>query len=410
MKPSIIEDGKGVGWFDTETGKYEYRGEYNSVETILRRAKGFTEQVNPETEIAPYDPEDPHNEEWKDASDESITKQLRQLLSLYDDVEVKTEKQKSIQFFDGTDNVWKRRIYVDSPSDAPEWADVQQGEREGLYYETQGEAGGGQEGDAESFPQRLNTNYAVSSESLRDTDDNQKGRYASTMEVHTLENGDTIYTKAGEPDHMISEAMSDTVLDSMGVNAPMTAYNQETGEVHKEGVDGHTIGQITGAAYKFNFMIDNEVYDMMDEGVFDEDSYYEAVAGMIITGNDDLNSGNLLADDGGHFWVIDNDNLGERNMSYDPQEAAYIAESAMSYGKAMDMDVNKDELRQKVNDVAGRIWNEEEGAVTEEFNSALENAANHGVEDDPRNSTDAIKENITMNVEAAVNDELEWSS
>lgn len=413
MKPSIIEDGKGVGWFDTKTGEYEYDGEFDSVETILKRAKGFTDQVNPEVDLESYDPEIPHNEEWKDSSNEGITKQLKQLLALYDDVEIKKDKQKSVQFFDGSDGIWKRRIYINERTDAPEWADVQEGERGGLYYETAGTSEGQAQFGAPELsnpPKKLSTDYAIDSNDLRDTPDNQKGRYASTMEVHYHEDGTTVYTKSGEPDHMISESMSDTVLKSMDVNAPMTMYNQETGQIQKEGIDGYTVGQVTGSAYKFNHMKDDKVYEMQDEGVFDEDSYYEAVAGMIITGNDDLNAGNLLSDEGGHFWIIDNDNLGRRNMLYDPREAAILADSAMSYGKAMGMDVNRDGLRQKVKEVAGRIWDEENNSVTDEFDETLNSAAEtHGVENDEKNAAEAAAHNIRDNVEAAVNDNLEWT-
>jgi len=81
---------------------------------------------------------------------------------------------------------------------------------------------------------------------LTDNDDNQKGRYAfHDGRTYPEKSGDTIYTKRGEPDHMISEAcVPSLVLDSRGLY-PNDRIIRRSGEVHKEGIDGHTIGQIT---------------------------------------------------------------------------------------------------------------------------------------------------------------------
>jgi len=412
MKSKIKENNKDVGWIDVKTGEYEYDGDYKSIESTLKRVDGFTDQVEIEIDFD----EEYHNEEWTEASAREKRNQLEKLIDHYEDVEIDHEsEEKSMHFFQVNDGlISKRKIYVDSPQDAPEWADVQESEHNDdvYYYESRSRDGNGQivTDDERQIPDNLNP-AGGERQSVRRSGDDQSGRYADSMDVVSFEDGSSVYVKQAEPGHMISVAMSDTVLNSLGVNAPKTAYDPEgtvsnidsgDGVVYSEGIQGNTIGQLTGAAYNLPGMTPHYEPDDLNE-----DSYTDAVAGMIITGNDDLNSGNMIIDEEGEFWIIDNDNLGERNMQYDPQEANYIAESAESYANSLGIEFDLDELEQRIQEIAQSVWDDEDGAVNDVFLDNLQQAEEHGIDDGYQNATEAIKENLLMNIEAAANGDID---
>lgn len=405
MKISIKENNEKVGWYDAKNDEYEYDGKYSTVESILESTSGFTSlEVDIDDDLV-------GGEKWTPAEEKEKIRQLESLLQTYQDVSIQKSSLQLLEVNDGV--ISKRKVYVDGPNDGPEWADVQESEHNDdvYYYETRSRNENGEiVTDENGIPADLDPEGGERY-GIRLSDDDQSGRYADSMDVVEFEDGRSVYVKQAEPGHMISIAMSDTILNSLGSNAPKTAYDPEgsvsnidsgSGAVYSEGIDGQTIGQITGSAYNLPGMGNN-----YDRDKLDPDSFLESVAGMIITGNDDLNAGNLIADKEGDFWIIDNDNLGERNMMYDPQEAKYIADSAKSYANSLGIDFDFDSLEQKMQEMALSVWDEEEGAVTDVFLDSLEQAADHGIEDDPRNSTEAIKENILMNIDTIANGNID---
>lgn len=408
MKVNIIEDGKDVGWYNAEKDKYKYDGKYTTVETILNGASNFTDM---DIDMS-IDDGIVGGEKHKEANKEEKIRQVEHLLDSYKDIKIKKSKINLLQIEDGI--VSKRKVYVDGPNDGPDDVDVQESEHnEGVYYyETRARDDDGSlvSDDEREIPTEVDPSGGER-QSVRRSGDDQSGRYADSMDVVSFEDGSSVYVKQAEPGHMISVAMSDTVLNSLGVNAPKTAYDPEgtvsnidsgDGVVYSEGIQGNTIGQLTGAAYNLPGMTPHYEPDDLNE-----DSYTDAVAGMIITGNDDLNSGNMIIDEEGEFWIIDNDNLGERNMQYDPQEANYIAESAESYANSLGIEFDLDELEQRIQEIAQSVWDDEDGAVNDVFLDNLQQAEEHGIDDGYQNATEAIKENLLMNIEAAANGDID---
>lgn len=394
MKIKIQESGEKTGWYDLEEDEYNYEGKDPVIESILDKAEGFSEVK--EVQIDEGEEDIVGGEVWTASSQQTKLSQIRNLLEPFDDVKV--TKSSGFQVLVVEDNiVQKRRIYVDDPSDAPDWATVEEGPQEGLYYETQSSVD-------EGIPEFLDPSYATESEGIRESVDDRRGRYASTMQVHYMPGEDRkVYSKNAESSHMIGEFMSDSVFEAMGLEAPAVAYDPEEESIYKEGIEGSTLAQLTGNTERIVSQ------DRRDPDELDRDSYIEQVAAMIVTGNDDLNSGNMVADSTGEFWIVDHDNLGKRNLSYSPFEAAPIAESAINYAKNMGLEeITKSEIQEKVQDIASNAI-DEDGEVSQEFIDALTEAADHPIEGDEKNVTQAIQETLQMNIKAAYNEELEWT-
>lgn len=392
MKIEIQESGEETGWYDLETDEYEYDGDNNVIGSILERAEGFTEleEINidqGETEIV-------GGEVWTASSQHTKLEQIKNLVEPFDDVSIVKSSGYQVVFVEDK-VVQKRRIYVDHPDEAPDWATVEEGDRDGLYYETQSSVD-------EGIPRFLNPDYAESSESIRESSDDRRGRYASTMQVHHMSSGRKVYSKSAEPAHMIGEFMSDKVLESLGLEAPAVAYDPEEGKVYKEGIEGGTLAQLSG---------NTEMGVEMDRRPVEEynrESYIEQIAAMIITGNSDLNAGNMVADSDGDFWIVDHDALGKRNLGHNPWEASPITEAAIHYADNIGMDVSKEEIKQQVREIASNAV-DDEGNIKEEVMQGFNEAAQHNIDDRGKGVTESIMETLQMNIMAAYNQELEWT-
>lgn len=391
MKIRIQEDGDEVGWYQTDTDEYEYNGESSSIETILDGAESFV-QID-DIHIDEGEEDVVGGETWKESEEKEKADQIKKLLEPYSNVEIKKARVEML-IVDDDGIVQKRRIYIDDPSEAPEWADVEEGPQDGLYYETQSSV-------TDGVPEFLDPSYSEESVSISSSREDRRGRYASSMQRHEMPSGRTVYSKNAEPSHMIGEFMSDSVLEAMGMEAPAVAYDPEEDQVYKEGIEGDTIAQLTGVT---DLGVRRSNRDPED---LNEESYAEQVAAMVITGNDDLNSGNMIADEQGDFWIVDHDNLGKRNMSYNPWEAGVIVESAMDYAQSMGMEIDKDMIKEKVKELADELV-DEDGEIKDSFVDELSQAGDHQIEDE-KNTTQAIQETIQMNALAAHQDELEWT-
>lgn len=395
MKIKIHESGEKVGWYNLDNDEYEYNGENELIEQILSKAKGFTTVTDVENDNKDV----VGGEVWEESPEKVKSEQIENLLEPFDKVEIKKASYQVLEVEDGI--VEKRRIYVDNEAEAPEWATVEEGPQDGLYYETQSSVD-------EGVPQFLDVSYAEESEVLVESSDDQQGRYAASMKVHKMPSGQRVYSKKSGGNHMVGEIMSDRVIEAFGEEAPAVAFDPEEYAVYKEGIPGDTIGQISGTATSTS-------RTHRDPDDLNADSYMEQVALMILTGNDDLNSGNLLADDSGDFWIVDHDNLGKRNMEYYPNEAGALTEAAIDYANSMKIGdkVSRDKIKEKVREMASRVV-DENGDTTEEFQEALAQAGDHGMNEEDRPDmnegiTQSIQETIQMNVKAAINEELEWT-
>ena len=401
MKAIIYEEDDEVGKYNLKTDEYEYSGDYEFIESTLKTIEDMT--VISEVDIDIEDVEDGvvGGEVRQKADEEDKKQRLQKLVSNLNgvDVEFKNSTQKhSILIVDNDGIVDKRRVYVDSPEDAPDWADVQEGERkpDAYYYETKPSVSTGE------IPEFLDPQFANHSEPISDSIDDRRGRYASSMQRHDMGNNRSVYSKRAEPAHMIGEFMSDKVFEGLGLEAPAVAYDSENNKVYKEGIQGDTIAQLTGAT---ELGVRN---NRREPDELDEQSYVEQVSAMLLTGNDDLNSGNLVADSEGEFWVIDNDNLGNRNINYNPWDAGALVDSAMDYANSMGINIDKDMIKERVRELADEVT-DEDGEVSEDFINILDESGDNPIDDGARNSSEAIKENIIMNIQAINEQKLQWS-
>lgn len=402
MKATILEHGDETGEYNFKTDEYEYNGDYDIVESSMKMLGDMTVISEMELSIEEIENGLVGGETRQKADEEDKSQRLKSIISPLENIEIdidqtdKTNKHSILVVNDGI--VDKRRVYIDSPEEAPDWADVQEGDRDpdALYYETKPSVSSGE------IPEFLDPQFANSTESISESTDDRRGRYASSMKRHNMGNNRTVYSKSAQPKHMIGEFMSDTVFEELGIEAPAVAYDPDENRIYKEGIEGDTIAQLTGATELGVRTSGREAEDL------DEESYVEQAAAMLLTGNDDLNSGNLVADSEGEFWVIDNDNLGSRNINHNPWDAGALVDCAMDYAKSMGIDIDKDMIKEQVRELADRV-SDEDGNVNQEFLDAIEEAGNNPIDDGARNTHLAIKENIEMNVEAINEQKLQWS-
>jgi len=223
-------------------------------------------------------------------------------------------------------SVPEEAVWIDSRSDAPEGANVIEGEQGALYYIPQGGVGGGDD-PPESVDLSKETN-SVSLEEAGITD----GSNHADMRIAQLENGNEAFVKENVSQFEANRALTgEAVYKQVGVPVPDHHYYEEDQTIAKEGVEGQTLR------------------DGVDVDV-DEESVREAYAASLITGDTDMHGGNMMIREDGTAVPVDIDSSGGP-----VREKSDKKHKVSEHLDRLDVDVTYDEVWDRAEEMAKEI-------------------------------------------------------
>lgn len=298
---------------------------------------------------------------------------------------------KTLSIYVRQDGIWKRRIYVENPSDAPDWAQVEEGPQGGWYYETQGTSEGQSQFGAPELsepPRHMNPAYAVETEEVRGG-----GRYKKSMSIGVFDDGSEVYIKEAAENHNAAIDMSDTIINSLGGNAPQTFYDKENERVLIDGVNGETFDRASDWSLK-NSDINRDIID--------KDSFVDTVASAVITGNWDIGYNNMMIDYDGNTWLVDNDEVGGKDLSVTQEVARLMTRDAQEMAEGVDMSIRREDIQEEAEEKVNNIT-DDEGNIVGGFKETLQSASSQQGE-----IGQEIGETIKSNIKAIHDKEVLW--
>lgn len=233
-------------------------------------------------------------------------------------------------------------VSISERSEAPENAEIVEGERGGLYYIPS--SGSGSDDNSEKPPETrdeppesLNLDSVDSSRTLSEAGA-EEGMFADQMEVIQTSDGRTVFTQDLEEtanefgDRIAEEIETNSITSSITTRElgaeNVTHYVDDDNVLRKEGVDGQVV---------------TRDYDGVDP---DRGSFIDAIASAMITGNEDVHPGNLMIDQSdGTSKVIDYDRSGRGFRGGLTSDAVTMAEN-------VDLDISESEFLERAGEMA----------------------------------------------------------
>lgn len=201
-----------------------------------------------------------------------------------------------------TDDVEKERIYVDDPSQVPEWAEVQEGERGGYYYETEphkalGEAGNYTPGEPQPFNDPDNI---VAEADGEDIGLSNAGANADNIAVVEMGSGSRCVKKGSvSPQFGQNEIFGAAIMEALGIKSHKPYYDRDDETMLAPVIEG------------------TEVLREKEPEDVDLEQYKEVGAACVLMGVFDPKPTNMLADEDGNVYMIDMEFTGDSSIQND---------------------------------------------------------------------------------------------
>lgn len=345
---------------------------------------------------------------WKERKQSNKSKQSNSVFSIpgeYNQADWLEDLQDKYDYNDDSNDekIVKYRVYIDDRSDAPDWADVQEGPQGGLYYDVGGPSGQARLGQPASeapanVPEELDLRNVIGWKDWDDVEERPGAFSEQEMSIGITEDDERVFvTESGPPgeiEHstissnkstkLVEEAIDESKLEDHEIpEFPKMHINEEIMSVVVE--DAGEDDSLSASRYKWE-----ELSNPRNIRKHDRDSFISAVALKALVGDSDVGA-NIVTSSDGKFYPIDFDLSG----AFIPRKDKDLKENnSMNYDGYWDK-VARGSVGSNLNVEAEEVYNRAKKIAEAIDTEWLESA----FEEDIHATTERKRHNYLRNIE-----------